>query len=77
MGDSVVKIKKGYSHENSYGIDRFQDIREGPAQKKGIIDVHKKTKEKRPIENYEVSFQLNEAKVNPSFNPLIRVDQPN
>jgi|LakMenE01Jun11ns_1017448.scaffolds.fasta_scaffold8819725_1 hypothetical protein len=29
MGDPVIKIKKGYSHENSYGADRFKDIREG------------------------------------------------
>lgn len=52
MGDPVIKIKKSYGHEASYGVDRFQDIREGPAMKKGIIDVHKKTKEKRPVENY-------------------------
>ena len=76
MGDSVIKIKKGYSHEASYGVDRFKDIREGPAMKKGIIDIHKKTKEKRPVENYEVSFLLNETKVNPSFNPLVRIDNP-
>jgi hypothetical protein len=40
----VIKVKKGYCSDVSYGVDRFKDIREGQAVKKGIIDVHKKNK---------------------------------
>lgn len=74
MGDPNFKIKKGYTSDKVTGVDRFKDIREGSPLKKGIIDVHKKSKSKRPIEEYEVSFMLKEDKVDPSFNPLIRRD---
>lgn len=52
LGEPTIKVKKGYAGDVAYGVDRFKDIREGEASKKGIIDVHKKTKEKRHIENY-------------------------
>lgn len=48
-GDPNLKIKKGYLGQHSYGIDRFKDIREGQAQKLGIIDYSKRSKEKRII----------------------------
>lgn len=76
MGDPFIRIKKGYFSDKATGIDRFKDIREGSPVKKGIIDVHKKTKTKRPVEDYEVSFILKEDKIDPSFNPLIRRDNP-
>lgn len=76
MGDPVMRVKKGYTLEKAYGADRFKDIREGSPLKKGIIDVHKKDKTKRQVEDYEVSFMLNEKKDDPSFNPLIRRDDP-
>ena len=49
LGDPVVSIKKGYAFDKAYGADRFKDIREGEAVKKGIIDLHKKSREKRPV----------------------------
>lgn len=56
------------------GVDRFKDIREGSPNKLGITDIHKRTKSKREIEEYEVSLFLKEDKIDPSFNPLIRKD---
>lgn len=47
---------------------------EGEPIKKGIIDVNKKLKQKRPVENYEVSLYLKEKVNNPAWNPLVRVD---
>ena len=76
MGDPVIRIKKGYISDKATGVDRFKDIREGSPTKKGIIDVHKKSKSKRPVEDYEVSFMLKEDKNDPSYNPLIRRDNP-
>lgn len=76
LGDPVIKIKKGYITDKTAGVDRFKDIREGSPVKKGIIDIHKKDKKKRQVEDYEVSFMLNENKGDPSFNPLVRRDDP-
>jgi|688.fasta_scaffold1291214_1 hypothetical protein len=75
-GDPEMHIKKGYFADKSYGVDRFKDIREGEAQKLGIIDVSKKSREKRPIQELEVSYTLKEHIIDPSFNPLIRRDDP-
>lgn len=44
IGDATMKIKKGYNSPTTYGVDRYTDIREGEAVKKGIIDQDKKTK---------------------------------
>ena len=76
MGDPNMKIKKGYFAEKSYGADRFKDIREGEPKKLGFVDVSKRTKEKRPVHDYEPSYNLKEKVFDPSFNPLIRRDDP-
>ena len=57
-GAPVLAFKKGYFAEQSYGIDRFKDIREGDAKKIGIIDKHKKDGKRRKVEAYEVSYNL-------------------
>lgn len=49
LGDPFMKIKKGYGSDKATGVDRFKDIREGSPVKKGIVDVHKKSKSKRPV----------------------------
>ena len=69
-----MKVKKGYFSDKSYGVDRFKDIREGDAKKVGFVDVSKRNKEKRPVKDYEVSYNLKEEAFDPSFNPLIRRD---
>lgn len=74
MGDSYIKVKKGYCSDKATNLDKYTNILEGSPTKKGIIDVHKKSKQKRPIENYEVSLYLNEKINNPAWNPLVRVD---
>ena len=76
FGNPEMKIKKGYYSDAVIGPDKFKDILEGQPAKKGFIDVNKKTKEKRPVKQYEVSYELNEKRINPSFNPLIRRDDP-
>lgn len=58
------------------GPDKYKDILEGSPNKKGFIDVHKKSKQRRPVKEYEVSYELNEKRINPSFNPLVRIDDP-
>lgn len=75
-GDAVVHTKKGYLADKAYGVDRFKDIREGDAQKLGLIDVNKREKAKRPVESLEVSYNLKETPGNPAFNPLVRRDDP-
>ena len=52
LGNSYIQIKKGYYSDKCTGADRFKDIREGSPVKKGIIDIHKKSKSKRPVEDY-------------------------
>ena len=54
----MLAFKKGYFAEQSYGVDRFKDIREGDAKKIGIIDKHKKDGKRRNVEAYEVSYNL-------------------
>ena len=76
LGDPVMKFKKGYISDKATGVDRFKDIREGSPVKKGIIDLHKKDKKKRAVEDYEVSYMLKQDKDDPSYNPLIRRDNP-
>ena len=49
-GSEVLAFKKGYFAEQSYGVDRFKDIREGEAKKVGFIDKHKKDGQRRPVE---------------------------
>ena len=44
-----MKIKKGYISDSVIGPDKYKDILEGSPNKKGIIDLHKKSKQKRPI----------------------------
>lgn len=75
-GPHVLGFKKGYFGEHSYGVDRFKDIREGEAKKLGIIDKHKKDGERRRVQAYEVSYNLLEKTSDPSFNPLVRRDDP-
>ncbi len=53
-----MHIKKGYFGDKSYGVDRFKDIRQGEAHKLGIIDLSKRSKEKRPIHELQVSYTL-------------------
>ena len=76
MGDPTMRIKKGYFSDKAYCADRFKDIREGDPKKKGFVDVSKRNKEKRPVLDYEPSYNLKEQVVDPSFNPLIRRDDP-
>lgn len=75
-GDPVVRVKKGYFGEKAYGADRFKDIREGETHKLGLVDYSKREKAKRPVETLEVSYNLRETPGDPSFNPLVRVDDP-
>jgi hypothetical protein len=49
LGDSHIKIKKGYCAEKTIGPDKYNNILEGNPVKKGIIDINKKTREKRPV----------------------------
>lgn len=76
FGHHEIKVKKGYYSDAVIGPDKYKDILQGDPAKKGFIDVHKKTKEKRPVKQYEVSYELNEKRIDPSFNPLIRRDDP-
>lgn len=69
-----MKTKKGYCSDKATNLDKFTSILEGEPIKKGIIDVNKKLKQKRPVENYEVSLYLKEKVNNPAWNPLVRVD---
>lgn len=73
-GDPTIHIKKCYFGDKSYGADRFKDIREGDAKKLGFMDVKKRSKDKVPIDPLEVSYNLKEDVINPSYNPLIRRD---
>jgi hypothetical protein len=75
-GSDAMKFKRGYSGEHTYGVDRFKDIRDGEPKKIGLIDKHKREGKRRRIEDYEVSYNLKEKTVDPSFNPLIRKDDP-
>lgn len=42
----------------------------------GFIDVSKREKAKRPVETLEVSYNLKETPTDPSYNPLVRRDDP-
>ena len=57
-GSPQLSFKKGYFADQSYGVDRFKDIREGQSKKLGLMDKHKRDGQKRPIDNYEVSYNL-------------------
>jgi hypothetical protein len=74
MGDPFMRVKKGYCSDKVANLDKFTNILEGSPTKKGLIDVHKRSKQKRPVENYEVSLYLKEKINNPAWNPLVRVD---
>ena len=74
MGDPFMKVKKGYCADKVTNLDKFSNILEGSPTKKGLIDVHKKSNQKRPVENYEVSLYLKESINKPAWNPLVRVD---
>ncbi len=74
LGNSHMKIKKGYISDKVTDLDKFTNILEGSPVKKGIVDLHKTSKQKRPIQNYEVSLYLKEKINNPALNPLIRID---
>lgn len=52
MGDSNIKTKKGYCSDKVTNLDKFTSILDGEPIKKGFIDVNKKSKQKRPVENY-------------------------
>ncbi len=49
MGDPFMRVKKGYCSDTVTNLDKFTNILQGSPNKKGIIDVHKKSKQKRPI----------------------------
>lgn len=49
MGDPFIKTKKGYCSDKATNLDKFTSILEGEPIKKGIIDIHKKSKQKRPV----------------------------
>lgn len=74
MGDPYIKTKKGYCSDKVTNLDKFTSILEGEPIKKGIIDINKKSKQKRPVQNYEVSLYLKEKINKPAWNPLVRVD---
>lgn len=58
LGDAYIKTKKGYCSDKVTDVDKYTNILEGLPTKKGIIDLNKKSRQKRPIENYEVSLYL-------------------
>jgi hypothetical protein len=49
LGNSHMKIKKGYISDKVTDLDKFTNILEGSPVKKGIVDLHKTSKQKRPI----------------------------
>ncbi len=49
MGDSYMKTKKGYCSDNVTNLDKYTNILQGSPIKKGIIDVSKKSKQRRPV----------------------------
>ena len=44
-----MKVKKGYCSDKVTNLDKYNNILEGSPNKKGLIDVHKKSKQKRPV----------------------------
>lgn len=44
LGESYIKVKKGYCADVVTGVDKYSNILEGTPNKKGLIDVNKKTK---------------------------------
>ncbi len=49
FGDPYIKVKKGYCSDVVAGVDKYNNILEGSPNKKGLIDINKKTKEKKIV----------------------------
>ena len=50
LGNPTMKIKKGYESDQVIGSDKYKGILEGEPMKRGFIDLHKKAKQKRPVQ---------------------------
>lgn len=79
-GDPYIYIKKQYYSDHPAQLDKYKGILEGNAQKKGLLLSkntinNAKVTMSRNIEEVPVSAFIHD-KFDASFNPLVRVDQP-